>query len=387
MPAAEALQTDFLGRLKKLNLPKSHSLLPLFEALVNSFQAVKAAQRGQDGEIKVRIIRDTTSPALAHAREAGMEPSHRIDGFTIWDNGIGFNEENYDSFKKLDSRLKESDGGKGIGRLSWVKAYGSVYVTSVSMAHDGESFLQRSFRFVPDEHDQIQDPTQTPTSGGSSWTEVKLVSLKKDYQALMPKKSKTVADRIIQHCLAYFLKPDCPKVLLLDDGEKPLHLNEICKSEVVTLEEQPQIKIKEHSFSLRFLRLFSGGRQSAIHLCADDRDVTEEALEKHLPDLKKIALVDSDLRSYAFVTYVHSAYLNQIANEERTAFNFLGDDEDEDAFGLSKREILSGIVNAIRSALQAELAQIETDKAERVRNFIRQDCPKTKGRRQTFLRR
>jgi hypothetical protein len=376
MPAAETIQTDFLGRLKKLTLPKRHCLLPLFEAIVNSFQAIKAAEPAHDGEIRIRILRDHTSPALPNAGDVDMEPSFHIDGFTVWDNGVGFNDRNYLSFKKLDSRLKEKIGGKGIGRLSWLKAFDGVQIKSVSKSDQEGSFMKREFRFVADEHQQIQDPGLSATTETTSWTELALTGLKKEYQGLMPKKATTVADKIIEHCLAYFLKSDCPKVLLIDEGGKPLNLNDIFNQEVMILDDHPEIKLKEHAFSLRFLRLFSRGRESSIHLCADDREVVAEALDKHLPDLKKIALEDVEHRPYAFVTYVHSAYLDEIANEERTGFSFINEEDEEDAFGLSRKEVLSSVVHLIRTTLHNELAQIESEKTDRVRSFIQHDSPR-----------
>ncbi|MGO0307808.1 hypothetical protein ACTL6P_14595 [Endozoicomonas acroporae] len=40
-----SLHTNLAGRLRNTNLPKSHGLLPVFEAVVNSIQSLEEANR------------------------------------------------------------------------------------------------------------------------------------------------------------------------------------------------------------------------------------------------------------------------------------------------------------------------------------------------------
>ena len=53
---------NITGRINNFNLPKNQPLLPLFEAIVNSFHAIEES-RDKDknftaGEISIKIIRD-----------------------------------------------------------------------------------------------------------------------------------------------------------------------------------------------------------------------------------------------------------------------------------------------------------------------------------------
>ena len=75
-----------------------------------------------------------------------MRRSDPVVDFEIRDNGIGFNEENFDSFSTSDSRYKAEHGGKGIGRLLWLKAFSRVVVNSVFEVN-GEH-LRRTFDFA-----------------------------------------------------------------------------------------------------------------------------------------------------------------------------------------------------------------------------------------------
>src|SRR3954451_15040205 len=68
-----------------------------------------------------------------------------ITGFNITDNGIGFNEANYDSFETSDSIHKQALGGKGVGRFLWLKAFEGVEIESVYAAN--EQRMKRRFAF------------------------------------------------------------------------------------------------------------------------------------------------------------------------------------------------------------------------------------------------
>ncbi len=53
-------------------------------------------------------------------------PEGDITGFTIADNGIGFDGPNFESFLRADSQHKEARGGKGVDRFCWLKAFDHV---------------------------------------------------------------------------------------------------------------------------------------------------------------------------------------------------------------------------------------------------------------------
>lgn len=126
-----ALETNLKGRLRNTDLPKSHGLMPLFEAVVNSIQALEEAEIPTDkGEITVEIIRDDP-PSLPYdgkPKKRGPDATAKILGFRVVDNGVGFDSKNYVSFETLDSEHKAAQGCRGVGRLLWLKAFDKVYV-------------------------------------------------------------------------------------------------------------------------------------------------------------------------------------------------------------------------------------------------------------------
>ncbi|WP_227515139.1 hypothetical protein [Acinetobacter sp. Root1280] len=96
-----SLQTNLKGRLRNTILPKTHGLMPVFEAVVNSIQSIEEKGEGNTGKIILQIDRDKQSTLDLESKE--LPP---IVGFTIIDNGCGFNDENFKSFKILDSEHK-----------------------------------------------------------------------------------------------------------------------------------------------------------------------------------------------------------------------------------------------------------------------------------------
>ena len=82
------MKTDVVGRLKNMSLAASKPLMPLYEAVVNSVQAIQDAKEKQ-GRIEIHILRDDMD--LFNADEQNLS---NIVGFEVVDNGIGFNDDN-----------------------------------------------------------------------------------------------------------------------------------------------------------------------------------------------------------------------------------------------------------------------------------------------------
>jgi len=66
----------------------------LFEAVVNSIQAIEEAGSIGQGVITVRIKRDSSQTDFTFDNDDSLPP---IIGFEIEDNGIGFNDKNYNN--------------------------------------------------------------------------------------------------------------------------------------------------------------------------------------------------------------------------------------------------------------------------------------------------
>lgn len=106
----EQMGIDLKGRVKSLKLAERNALLPLFEAVVNSIHAIEDS-KPTNGKIEIDLERENT----LFNDDNSVIPS--VISFKVKDNGIGFDDTNYGSFKRAHTTLKESRGSKGIGRF------------------------------------------------------------------------------------------------------------------------------------------------------------------------------------------------------------------------------------------------------------------------------
>lgn len=160
-----ALRTSLAGRVQNTTLPKTHTLLPLLEAVVNGIQAIDA-RYGDDvgnGSLSVRIERAPQEAFDLSPSGQGRVPLKPIMGFRVEDNGVGFTPDNMASFETLDSDFKAGFGCRGVGRLLRLKAFDRVEVRSSYRDDDG-SLQGRQFRFsVTREVEQDAPPRTSST--------------------------------------------------------------------------------------------------------------------------------------------------------------------------------------------------------------------------------
>lgn len=126
-----------------------------------------------------------------------------IIGFIVRDNGTGFTQENFDSFSLADSDFKRSLGAKGVGRFVWLKAFGEVKIRSY-FENKGKYF-RRTFIFKESRHGihdhVVEEVFETNTQIG---TEIHLAEFKEAFQRTCPKRTETIAAKIVTHLLILF---------------------------------------------------------------------------------------------------------------------------------------------------------------------------------------
>jgi len=184
------MKTDVAGRVKNTSLAASRPLLPLYEAVVNSVQAIEDAHE-KDGRIEFQILRDSTLFNDQHP-ELG-----EIVGFEVIDNGVGFNEANYNAFETSDTMYKAERGGRGVGRFLWLVAFEHVEVES-HFIQNGK-MRRRRFTFVP-VGDGVQSVTVEDSAETTPLTKVRLIGFRPKYQQQCPKKIETIGTHLIEHC-------------------------------------------------------------------------------------------------------------------------------------------------------------------------------------------
>src|SRR5688500_17692255 len=122
------MQIDLLGKIREKKLSYNNTLLPLFEAVVNSIQAIEDGSATKPGLISIEIVR--VPQGNITFKEVTLIGKSPVMDFIIRDNGVGFTDANYESFSYAHSPYKLTKGGKGVGRLIWLRAFNAVDIES-----------------------------------------------------------------------------------------------------------------------------------------------------------------------------------------------------------------------------------------------------------------
>ena len=193
------LITNLQGRLKNTALPQSNGLLPVFESISNAIHAIEDAGLAMTrGSITLEVIR-SSQDSFDYEQEPESRVSAPIVGFKIVDNGIGFNEDNMKSFLTLDSQYKAPRGGRGVGRLLWLKAFSRARIRTTFL-ENGET--PKLSRIHGDSlHDGVAKPESKVIADEGTGTCVSLESFNESYRVQSPKTTRVVANTLLAHCL------------------------------------------------------------------------------------------------------------------------------------------------------------------------------------------
>lgn len=366
------LWTNLKNQVRQTPLPKWKPLIPLFEAVMNSFQAVRDAKRSaKTGFIRITIERDN----------ALLDDEGAINRFIIVDNGIGLNDANFDSFNTAFSDHKLARGGKGLGRFTWLKAFDKVEIDSV-FKDEGEIAQQRTFIF--DENYELEkEGLPRPSHDKGVGTSVGLIGFREPYKSTCPRTADQIIQKLIEHFLLIFLEADCPRVTVVDNGLVQ-SVNDVFDKEFRATAAVHEFVIKGLPFTLHGFRLTTPKlfRHKLVY-SANQRGVVSDKLEQHIPNLNA-RLVDDDGSTFVYLGIVQSPYLTQHVNPARTDFDFSsGDDGEVDQASLfddeiKRSEIRDACLKYIEEDLSAAISSINEAKEEKLLSYVKSDAPQYK---------
>lgn len=357
------------GQLNNIHLAESKSLWPLFEAIVNSIQSIDDSPNKSSGRITIQVIRDKDVQQTTHS---DITPLGVIDSFIITDNGVGLNSDNYKSFNTAYSTLKIKKGCKGIGRFLWLKAFKSVDISSV-FVENGKHY-ERIFTFSPDgilpEENNCHEIETT-----SCITTITLKDFLNPYRKNCPLDLRSIAKKIIEHCLLFFISGSCPEIILTDGSSEPINLNQYYNTCIKDTLHQDPFKIKDHSFVIYHLCMPDSAYSHELHLCANLQEVKSVDLKKHIPNLQKKLCTTNDPKGFYYVGYVTGSYLDSIVNTSRTGFDFDEDGNTTNFLGTSQDEIIESSLEFIKAYLSHDLDEIARNKRAAIDSFVANDHP------------
>jgi len=372
------IQTNLQGRLRNTPLPLTSGLMPLFEAVVNSIHAIEEAGiSATDGLIRIKINRAPAQTKLAledDKKRRGPEPQGDILGFTVADNGIGFNDENIAAFKTLDTDHKVNKGCRGIGRLLWLKAFEKVEIGSRFVGADAR-LMRRTFAFDAKSGIQRESVVEAP-SENQTGTTVSLINFDKKYQRYAYKSAEAIANAIFEHCLWYFVRTGGTSKIIVEDEDESIDLDDVFDSHMHTSAVSEEITVKGEPFELLHIKLRSSSSSAhAIAFCADNRLVLQEKLAGKLPGLHgKLTDKNGD---FVYVCYVSGDVLNESARPERTGFDLAGDiGELFSNTEIGWNDIRAAVAERASAHLASYLEVVKQKAIDRVQAFVSTQAPR-----------
>lgn len=298
------LEHSISRRLTNFSLSPSpdNSLIGVYEAISNSIHAASDTGRPENVSIYVSVLRDKQG-----------EP----DGFVIVDDGIGLTDDNFASFRRVDSDFKIKRGGKGVGRLMWLKTFESVSVTSTYF--DGQQWLTRKFRFVMDDAQPFAQYELLEAKTERQQTVIELTKLKPEYKAVTPKRAETIVRSIARHFVRDLISTASPKIII-NDGDTTI-LNDFFKENIVRSDDN-EFELEVSGKLVKFhIKHFLASKdlkdqetnENTIYFLAHGRVVDRRAVGG-LIGLKRLA------SGQTYLGLVESEFFNAGVAVERTMF-------------------------------------------------------------------
>jgi hypothetical protein len=365
------MESDLLGRLRNTRLPTAHALLPLFEAVVNSAHAIDA--RGGSGRITIEIER--TGELYLDALHGNYVPD--IVSFTVIDDGIGFNTDNYKSFETLDSQAKIEIGGKGVGRLLWLIAFENVSIESF-FEEDGR-YYRRTLDFrrtsAGIENPQLEELPQTPAE---CFTTIRLQQFKKRYRDAAPKSAQAIGRRIVEHCLLFYTLEKMPEVVIVDPRvDESVNLSQMYEEEFRRISNTRNFVVGAHQFMMVDILLRpTSDADNAIHFCANTRAVITKKLNGVVPHAERPFRM-SDGNDAMYWACVTGELLDRTVDAQRTGFDIVHDGEiafeNDD---VTWEQIADAAIAAASEFLAPHTADAKQASLQRIRRFIEQSEPR-----------
>jgi DNA-binding protein H-NS len=357
------------GFVSGIDIEPDEFMLPLLEVIVNSIQSIEDKVDGEKGNISIKVIRGKQLSLKGEFEE----PYLPIEGFEVYDNGVGFKTKRFEAFNDAFTDINKKKGCKGVGRYTVLACFGSMEVNSTY----GEKGIwnNRTFKFT--DLNGITSHREKKIKESQLKTVVKLNNYKKPFQDLINKNRiqlENIAESIIQHCLLYFISEEIPSIRLYNENqpEKSIFVNDLYRGVVKFDKEVKSLRLKslKQPFNLNYLRNYYNKTHS-FHLCANKREVGKKtSVSNYIPSFVQ-GLQDENGIKYFLSVYVTGDFLDEKANNQRNKFAIPQKTDDKNSFDeISLDELLSDVSDNVRTEYSEWITSAVKEKNQRIENYI-----------------
>lgn len=364
-------KTNVEGKINNMPDFKSQALFPIFEAVVNSIHAIEERGDHKSGKIVIEIIRHKGLINPGHNTPDRREEP--IKAFYITDNGIGFDKNNYESFLTAESNHKFEKGGKGVGRFYWLKAFDQVEIESIYEENGLKK--KRHFDFTKLKNKEIVPKKDDGAieNDGDIGTVIRLKDFKEEYRTLESayKTGEKIAQRIFEYILSYYIGDVAPRITV-KDGENSYYLEQFYEN-IESYKEN--IEIETILFTITHLKIpLTYQNVHNIVLCADNRDVLSESVQKYLGTSYQFE-DEKTKNTFYYAVYVSSQYLNKNVNSSRLSFDLPREENlaiflDTNTRQISIDRIKKEVIKRSKEYLAEYLIDVDAKKHDLVSDYI-----------------
>ncbi len=366
------MTVNVAGQVAQIKLGQNKALWPLFETVINSIQSLEDTDTEQK-QITIEALRNPNVQMRLNADGTKAEEPSRFEQFIVTDNGNGFNEANFKSFQEAYSQLKVKKGCKGIGRFLWLKAFEKVVISS-TYQENGKWYL-REFDFTLSGVSPDEAPKELKGNDYSNITRVTLTGFIARYRDAVSYNLESLAKKIIEHCLPYFIMKAVPAITLKDNRGESFSLNDYFEKVYKDSLNPDSIDLKGRHYQLYHMLLAQGADGHELHLCANNREVKSVDLYKKIFNLEKGKKLPTEDGDVYYVGYLAGDYLDESINVERSEFEFedlpvMGNNR-----GASEDEIVDAAVEMIKVYLKPDLDKVGDEKRKQIDRLVQATRP------------
>ena len=360
---------NILGIVKSIK-SKTNVYSPIVEAVVNSIEAIEGKPHGK---IDIIVYRENV------LEFDNAKPY--INSIEIIDNGVGFTQENTDSFDTYLSETKLEIGGKGFGRFIYLKYFNDAKIQS--QYKDGNNYKFRNFRFGKQD-EIIVDEVEGDAINKETGTKLILENIIEKEQ--LDKGLDIIARKLVEKLLFFFVDTsfDVPQITLKEsDNTGAYILNDyISDNNSISKVGEQNVTIKsnfekmEYPFVIKVYKIYFSQLSSKVVLTAHNREVTETTLQTYIPEFQDEFFDEANdvKRNFIIKAYVLGEYLNTNVSLERETFDFSKDVGDR-LYPLGQAEIEKEVANVVKHFFEEDVKSRFEKKTETVRNYINSKAP------------